>query len=39
MGLRTWKGGQLMLNTERAVRENEGQSDTFGLRLSLAQVW
>jgi hypothetical protein len=39
MGLRTWKGGQLMLNTERAVRENAGQSDTFGVRLSLAQVW
>jgi hypothetical protein len=39
MGMRTWKGGQLMLNTERAVRENSGQSNTFGIRLSLAQVW
>ena len=40
LGLRAWKGAQVMLNTERIVSAREGQADDgWGVRLSLAQVW
>jgi hypothetical protein len=39
VGVRTWKGGQIMLNYDRTVAKPNSQPDGQSFRLSVAQVW